>query len=260
MAAAMISAFMSTISSLMNWGASYMVNDFYGRFIIKNASNKHYVWASRIVSMGLLVFGGWFAFQFTDITQMLLSVSLYLTGLSLVWIFRWFWWRTNIWSEISAMIGSIVVAFFVDKVLGDYFGIWQSEDAFEYYGQRLISILIGTTVIWLIVTLLTKPVDDERLKKFYRRIAVPGIGWRRIRLLCGEDCPKTDTTMNVLLTWLSGVIALFSLLTALGYGVACRWLPMTTGLLVSLFSAIVYFVLYNHLTHFKDEELEKYKF
>ena len=260
MAAAMISAFMSTISTLMNWGASYMVNDFYSRFIVKNAGRRHYVWISRIFSIALLVFGGWFAFQFTDITQMLLSVSLYLTGLSLVWIFRWLWWRTNIWSEISAMIGSILVAFFVDKVLGDCWGIWQSNDAFEYYGQRLITILIGTTVIWLIVTLLTKPVDDERLKKFYKRIAVPGIGWKRIRLLCNDDCPKTDTTLSIVSTWLFGVIGLFSLLFALGYGVACRWLPMAAGLIISIVGTIGYFKLYNNLTHFEDEELEHYKF
>lgn len=256
MAAALIAAFMSTISTLLNWGSSYMVNDFYQRFLVKDRSAKHYVWVSRAFSLVLALFGGWFAFQFENITEMLLKVPLYMFGVLIVWMFRWLWSRTNIWSEISAIIGSIVVAVFVDVILVKYFGIWDAEDAWVYFGHKLLTILGGTTVIWLVVTLLTRPVSDENLKRFYKRIVLPGPGWSRIRKLCGDECPPADSLGRIFLTWLAGVAGMYGFLFAIGYAVAWKWTAVIVLLVVSLIATVMYFHLFNSLTHYEDHELE----
>jgi len=262
MAAALIAAFMSTISTLLNWGSSYMVNDFYRRFLVKDADKRHYVWVSRIASVALALFGGWFALQFETITGMLLSVSKYLTGGAIVLLLRWLWHRTNIWSEISAMVGSIVVALFVDKVLTRQFHIWESDDPFQYYGQQLIAILVVSTIIWIVVTLLTRPVDDETLKTFYRRVIPPGPGWKRIRRLCAEECadgvrePAADSLGRIGATWLVGTVALFALLIAVGCAIACQWLPAGILIVAFLLSAYGYFKLFNTLTHLERDVLQ----
>ncbi len=257
MAAAMIAAFMSTISTLLNWGSSYMVNDFYQRFLVKHKSPRHYVWVSRVFSVALALFGGWFAFRFENITEMLLKVPLYMTGGILVWLFRWLWHRTNIWSEISAIMGSVVVAVFVDVVLVKYFGMWDSPDAWMYFGQKILTIMAGTTLIWLVVTLLTRPVDEEHLKKFYKRVIPPGPGWSRIRQLCGEGCPPADSMWRIFFTWLSGVIGMYGYLFAIGYVVAWKWKFAFILLVVSSVAAIMYFRLFNSLTHYEDQQLEQ---
>lgn len=259
MAAAMIAAFMSTISTILNWGSSFMVNDFYRRFIARERSTRHYVWASRIFSLGLALFGGWFAFQFKNITEILLKVPLYLVGGMLVFVFRWLWHRTNIWSEIAAMAGSVLVALFVDFVLIGHFGIWQAEDNFVYFGHKMLAVFIATTIIWFLVTILTKPVDDDTLKKFYRHTILPGPGWKRIRELCGKDCPKPDSLGTVLLTWGAGSAALFALLFSIGFAIAVKWAMAGILLGLSAVAAWMYFRLYNSLTHYDDLKAETFE-
>lgn len=257
MAAAMIAAFMSTVSTLLNWGSSYAVNDFYRRFFVRRGTDRHYVWVSRLFSVGLALFGGWFALQFENITSMLLKVSLYLTGGVFVWIFRWMWSRTNIWSEISALLGSVFMAVFVDLFLGKKLGIWQSEDSFLYYGQRLLTILLGTTIIWLVVTLLTRPVSDERLVAFYRKVAVPGPGWSRIRALCRGECRPADSLLLVAATWLAGIGMLFGVLFAIGFGITCNGKMSLAMLVISLVSAVIYFKLFGKLTYFEETSIQE---
>jgi Na+/proline symporter len=252
MAAAMIAAFMSTASTLLNWGSSLLVNDFYRRFLITGKSKHHYVWASRGCSLGLAVFSVWFAFQFDTITEILLRLQMYLIGGVLVYVFRWLWWRTNIWSEISAMLGSVIIALLIDFVLIKRFHIWEAEDSFVYIGQKLITVLIGTTVIWLITTLLTKPVDDKTLIKFYKHTVPPGPGWSRIRKLSGDDIPKPSSLGRILLTWLAGIAGLFGFLFCMGYLVTLRLALACIFLIVSTLGMIAYFKLYNTLEHSDD--------
>ena len=264
MAAAMIAAFMSTISTILNWGSSLMMNDLYQRFLVRDASNHHYVWASRAFSLGLAIFGVWFAFQFDSLTQILLRMPLYLIGGVLVFVFRWIWSRTNIWSEISAMIGSIVVALFIDFILVPKLHIWEPNEViadhnwFVFFGHKMVLVLVATTIIWVVVTLLTKPADDETLKKFYKHTIPPGPGWKRIRRLCEEEgeLPKPSPLSMILLAWASGVIGLFVLLFSIGYLVACQWLTSTLLLFVSAAGFITYFKLYNKLDHYDDLKQE----
>ena len=258
MAAAMIAAFMSTVSALLNWGSSLLVNDFYRRFLVRGASKRHYVWASRAFSLALAVVSVWFAFQFKNLTQICLRMPMYLIGGVLVFVFRWLWSRTNIWSEISAMVGSLVIALLIDFVLIKRFHIWEAEDDWVYVGHKLIAVLVGTTAVWLITTLLTRPVDDKTLVKFYKHTIPPGPGWNRIRKLCGDDTPKPSSLGRILLTWLVGIVGLYGLLSAIGYVVVCRWGIACIMFVVSALSTIAYFKLYNTLTHYDNLEQEGY--
>lgn len=266
MAAAMIAAFMSTISTILNWGSSLMMNDLYQRFLVRDASKRHYVWASRAFSLGLAIFGVWFAFQFDSITQILLRMPLYLIGGVLVFVFRWLWSRTNIWSEIAAMVGSIIVALFIDFILVPKLHIWEPNEAipehnwFVFFGHKMVLVLVATTIIWVVVTLLTKPADDETLKKFYKHTIPPGPGWKRIRALCEAegDLPKPSPLSMILLAWASGVTGLFVLLFSIGYLVACQWGTAGVLLIISAAGFITYFKLYNKLEHCDDLEQEGY--
>ncbi|MDF7827057.1 hypothetical protein P4B35_23745, partial [Pontiellaceae bacterium B12227] len=231
---------------------------------VTGKSKHHYVWASRAFSLGLAVFGVWFAFQFDTITQILLRMPLYLIGGVLVFVFRWLWSRTNIWSEIAAMVGSIIVALFIDFILVPKLHIWEPNEAipdhnwFVYFGHKMVLVLVATTAIWVVTTLLTKPVDDETLKKFYKHTVPPGPGWKRIRKLCGDEIPTPSPLSRILLAWVSGVVGLFVLLFSIGYMVACQWVMSGVLLIVSAIGFIAYFKLYRKLDHYDDLEQQDY--
>jgi solute:Na+ symporter, SSS family len=256
MMASLIAAFMSTIDTLLNWGSSLLVNDFYRRFVVTRSSRRHYVMVSRAFMLGLALFGGWFAMQFKSITEMLMSVNMYLVGGFFAYMLRWLWSRANIWSEIATMVGSILVALMVQKVLPVYFGIWDSEDPFKYYGHQMTAILAGTTLIWAVVTLLTKHTDEKQLIAFYKQVVPPGPGWTRIRRLCGQDAPRVDSFGKILATWAMGVTSLIGLLAAIGYGLTCRWLTALVMSTIALTAAFTYFRLFNQL-HFPQEAVER---
>ena len=173
MIAALLAAYVSTVVTHLNWGSSYLVIDIYHRFLKPNASEPHLVWISRGLSVVLMAAAALFTNLLTtasDAFQLLLSVG---AGTGLLYLLRWFWWRINAWSEITAMFTSFAVAigFFVAKRQGHALG-----DA-----QQLLLTVGITTVAWIAVTLLTKPVDDATLVAFYRKVRPAGPGWAAIR-------------------------------------------------------------------------------
>lgn len=202
--AAFFAAYMSTIATQLNWGASYIVNDFYKRFVDKEADEKKTVMVSRLatiflmlISLAILPFmetisGAW---------NFLLGAS---AGIGMVLILRWFWWRINAWSEITAMI----VPLFIYWIVTVKKGIQAPENL--YY------IVPITTVCWLIITFLTKPTDKETLKSFYRRVHPGGIGWKPI----AAELPdvKGDTGYaGLFVNWIAGIVLVYSSLFGLGY-------------------------------------------
>ena len=173
MIAALLAAYVSTVVTHLNWGSSYLVIDIYQRFLKPDASEPHLVWISRGLSVVLMAAAALFTNLLTtasDAFQLLLSVG---AGTGLLYLLRWFWWRINAWSEITAMFTSFAVAigFFVAKRQGHALG-----DA-----QQLLLTVGITTVAWIAVTLLTKPVDDATLVAFYRKVRPAGPGWAAIR-------------------------------------------------------------------------------
>ncbi len=154
---AFLAAYMSTISTQLNWGAGYLVNDVYKRFIARNESDKHYVWASKISTILLMIVGLWVTTFLDSISDAWKFVMQAGAGLGLVLILRWYWWRINAWSEIAATATPFVVTPFM------YW--YQVDDAVALIGTTLI-----TTVVWLVVTFLTKPTPFSTLAPFWKKV------------------------------------------------------------------------------------------
>lgn len=170
--ASLISAFMSTISTHLNWGASYFAFDFYKRFIRPESSEKELVWVGRLSIVVLMVLAGVFSLFLKDALsafQILLQIG---AGTGLIFILRWFWWRINAYSEISGMVISFIIALWFAFFQEPVFGF-----TFKSHEQLLLSVGL-TTVVWIVITLLTKPTDTEVLLSFYKRVQPYGIGWR----------------------------------------------------------------------------------
>jgi uncharacterized sodium:solute symporter family permease YidK len=165
----LLGAFMSTISTQFNLGPSYLINDIYKAFLVKNASEKHYVLASRLATGLVAVVGVIISFYIESIADMWQFVLSFASGAGIIWILRWFWWRINAWSEFSSMICSAVVATYLKQV--------HPEISFE---SGLLIILSITAPVALLVTYLTPAVDDETLRDFYLRVRPGRWGWRRI--------------------------------------------------------------------------------
>ena len=212
--ASLISAYMSTMSSQLNLGASYLVNDLYKRFMRPQASDKELVRAGRLTTVLLMVLACTFALLLENALQ---AFSILLTigaGTGLLFILRWFWWRINAWSEISAMLISFGLAL--------YFNFAELPGWTDW--QRLLAGVLLTTAGWLAVTLVTAPADRDTLREFVRLVRPGGNGWNRVvkdarkdgvELL--SDAPGERLPVALLCTLLASV-SVYSLLFAIGYG------------------------------------------
>ncbi len=207
MVAGLLAAYVSTISTHLNWGTSYLVHDFYRRFVRGDASERHYVLVSRIIT-GLLMLVAAALTYVIDTARhgfdLLLSVG---AGTGLIYLLRWFWWRINAWSEISAMMGSFVVAtgFFI-----------ANRNGAEIPGHlTLVATVAITTVIWVAVTWLTPPTDRAVLHSFYSKVRPAGPGWKAVRAETGL-APSADSLPSALLGWAGGVLFVYSALFGTG--------------------------------------------
>jgi Na+/proline symporter len=199
---AFFAAYMSTISSQLNWGTSYIVNDFYRRFIRRDATERHYVWIARLTTVSLMILSGIVTFYLESIRQAWEFVLESGAGIGLVLILRWYWWRINAWSEISAMIAA-AIGYAALKLF--------TTIAFPY---TLLIVVAWTTVCWIAVTMLTPAEPDAHLIAFYRRTRPDGPGWRRIAALAGEPAP--GSLRGLLFDWATGVIVVYAALFGLG--------------------------------------------
>lgn len=170
--ASLVAAFMSTVSTLINWGASYLTNDLYGRFISPNATQGELVFAARIASILVTILGAGAAFIATDVATVFRLVIAIGTGPGLVLILRWFWWRINAAAELAAMLGGFIVGFLTSVV---------PLLTIENFGQRLLVTSLITSVFWVVAMLITPPESDETLDAFYTKVRPGGAGWKRQR-------------------------------------------------------------------------------
>lgn len=235
MIAAFFAAFMSTIVTHLNWGASYLVNDFYKRFIKKDASSAHYIFVSRILTVLLMIFAGIAASQMESIKgawELLLAIG---AGTGLVYILRWYWWRINAWSEIAAMTCSFAVAMVLLKTR---FG---APGELNWAYRMLITVGI-TTLVWLVATFLTRPVDKEHLINFYKKIK-PGGMWKPIKagIEGAGEGPRIQTD---LLNWLLGTVFIYCSLFGIGKIV---FLEFKTGIALLLAAAFLGILLYKNI-------------
>ncbi|WP_108804925.1 sodium:solute symporter family protein [Aquimarina sp. Aq107] len=175
--ASLVAAYMSTISTHLNWGSSYIVNDFYKQQIKKEASEKELVMVGRISTVVLMVLSALFALYLKNAKQLFDIIIMFGAGTGLIFILRWFWWRINSWSEISAMIISGVVSLIFASPIGDsVFG----DDAIMSSWAKLPTVVFITTIAWITITLLTKPESDSVLQNFYKKIQPGGPGWKHV--------------------------------------------------------------------------------
>ena len=179
-------AYMSTISTHLNWGSSYIVNDFYKQKINRNASEKQLVNIGRLSTIFLMAFSALFALFLTNALQLFDIILMFGAGTGLIFILRWFWWRINAWSEISAMFASGLISILLNftslsTLLFDHQTNNEIfvEGIFPAWSKFPIVVLI-TSIVWVTVTFLTKPETDETLRKFYKKTTPGGPGWARI--------------------------------------------------------------------------------
>jgi Na+/proline symporter len=218
--ASLAAAYMSTISTHLNWGASYAVDDFYRRFIAPTKSEGHYVNVGRAVTVALVVLAGVVALFLQTAYQSFQILLQIGAGTGLVFLLRWFWWRVNAWSELSAMIISFVVAIYFTggislEPLGLSAGVAWPVPAWESTTQLVVGVLV-TTVGWISVTYLTPPADADTLRAFHERIRPLGGGWRGAGF---EPVPPTseDSLSAAFLGWFLGCVVVYGALFGTGY-------------------------------------------
>ncbi|MBE9047056.1 Na+:solute symporter [Pleurocapsales cyanobacterium LEGE 10410] len=203
----LIAAFMSTVSTSINWGASYLTNDIYRRFLKPDATQAELVATGRIASVLVTVFGAIAALNSTDITTVFRLVIAIGTGPGLVLILRWFWWRINAAAELAAMLGGFVIGL-ITSINPEF------NQLFSDFGYRLLFISGTTALLWITVMYLTPPESDATLDEFYRRARPGGIGWKRQRERTGIT-PAQDLTQD-LLKVVAATLLLFGTMFAIG--------------------------------------------
>ena len=213
--ASLIAAFMSTIASHLNWGASYVVNDFYKRFIAPDASEERLVNVGRLATVLLMAAAGGLALLLESALQTFNVMLQIGAGTGLLFILRWFWWRINPVSEITGMVVSFVVAIYF--VVHSYLGLSEISTSVQ------LCIGVGiTTFSWVAATLLTKPSDSKTLRAFYRLVKPGGPGWRHVREEARadndsiDDGPGWDLPQGLLCMFFE-CLAIYSTLFATGY-------------------------------------------
>jgi Na+/proline symporter len=212
MMAGFAAAYMSTVGTQLNWGASYLVNDFYKRFVNRTATEKHYVGVSRWATVFLFlasIFVTWQLDTVASAWELLLALG---SGTGLVLILRWYWWRINAWSEISAMIASFVVSLIALSMVKAR--LPAGSPLIQTY-VMLITVAVST-VIWVAVTFMTKPEPEAKLEAFYQKVRPGGRGWRRISDRLGYGGEPIPGGAMAWTNWLAGIVAVYASLFGIG--------------------------------------------
>jgi Na+/proline symporter len=211
--AAFLAAFMSTVSTQLNWGVSYLVNDFWARFVRPDAGEQHYVFVSRVLTFGVALLSLGVTLFLDTIAEawgLLLSAS---AGLGLVLILRWYWWRVNAWSEMAATIAPILLT--VVALVLNAFGV-QVPGLQAAFPLNLYAVVGFTTVVWLAATFLTRPTAEDTLDTFYRTVHPGGPGWAPVAAR-HPDVEPDSGLVRLALDWGLGVVLVYSTLFGTGY-------------------------------------------
>ncbi len=209
MLAAFAAAYMSTIATQLNWGSSYVVNDFYRRFLVRDRDERHYVVTSKVATFGLMVLGASVSYVMRTVAggwDMVVNIG---AGTGAVYLLRWYWWRISAWSEVSAM-GAAAVTSILVRFAKPFSG---SES--EVLAKSIVFTVTVTTVVWLAVTFLTRPEPESKLLEFYRRVRPAAAGWKRIAAQAPEIPPEHSGWYN-LMDWLLGCLMVYMALFGIG--------------------------------------------
>jgi Na+/proline symporter len=209
LAAAFLAAFMSTLATHLNWGSSYLVADFYRRFLRRKASEAHYVGVSRLATILLVLISGYVAAQLASVKEGWTFVLEVGAGTGGVYILRWYWWRINAWSEIAAMATALVTSLLFRFVIP-----FSGSQPLAFAKSALATTAL-TTLVWVGVTYLTPPEPQNVLLEFYRKVRPHAAGWAPIARLAPDICATRDLGGN-LLSWLLGCVMVYAALFGVG--------------------------------------------
>ena len=207
--AGFLAAFMSTLATQLNWGSSYLVTDFYRRFLRRDGTEAHYVMASRVATALLVIVSAWVAAQLGSVVEGWKFVLEVGAGTGAVYILRWYWWRINAWSEISAMAAALAASLALRQ-----FPLYQGAGLLVF-AKDAVTTTAFTTVVWVTVTFLTPPESPEVLLRFYRRVRPHVGGWRPVARLAPEVPESHDLAAN-LRAWLLGCAMVYATLFGIG--------------------------------------------
>jgi Na+/proline symporter len=236
--ASLIAAYMSTMASHINWGSSYIVNDFYKRFVKPEASEKELVLIGRISTVGLMLLAFVVALVLSNALQAFHILLQIGAGTGLIFILRWFWWRINAWTEITGMIVSFIVAVYL-VIIHEKLGLPPIPEQI-----RLVIGVFITTTSWMTVTLLTRPADDSTLRSFYRLVRPGGPGWDKVIREAeaegetfDEKAMPGDLPLGIL-CMLAGCFVVFSIVFGFGFFIYSQPVPAIICTVVGVLAAI----------------------
>ena len=233
MVGGLVAANSSTILTHLNWGASYLVHDFYRQFIRSDASERHYVMAGRLATIVLFILSSSLVFVL-DTAKGAFDVILQVgAGTGLLYLVRWFWWRVNAWCEVVAMIGSFLISL--------VFLILEKQHVYSTTSsKRLIMTVVVTTISWLLAAYLAPPTERQTLIDFYRKVKPAGPGWTKIRQMAGVSVSEAEATGDSLplslVGWVSGCALIWSSLFTVGsflYGQTTQGLILLAAFIAS---------------------------
>jgi solute:Na+ symporter, SSS family len=210
MLAAFAAAYMSTIGTQLNWGASYVVNDVYRRFVRRGAAEREYVIASQLVTVGLMLVSIYITLHLASIEQAWKLLIVTGAGTGTVLLLRWFWWRINAWSEVSAMATAAAVSLFLQLGLR-----WDGDRPRDFAYIMLVTVGL-TTIVWLATTWLTRPERDETLAVFYRRVRPQGPGWAPVASATGLPATGSHALVGEVINALLGCVLVYAALFGVG--------------------------------------------
>ena len=237
--ASLISAYMSTISTHLNWGSSYVVNDFYLQLINKNASQKELVNVGRFSVVILMIISSVIAILLTNALQLFDIILMFGAGTGSIFILRWFWWRINAWSEIAAMLSSGIISIALTNE--SLFNLIFNDDGFPAY-MKFPFIVLVTSSIWLIVTFITPADEKETLIKFYKKTKPGGPGWNKIKEHITMSDEKEEWIVpKGIICMIIGCITIYSALFSTGYFIYGEISSALIFLLVTIVSGLILF-------------------
>ena len=243
--ASLVSAYMSTISTHLNWGSSYVVNDFYKQLINQKASEKELVKVGRFSVVVLMIISSVIALLLTNAYQLFDIILMFGAGTGLIFILRWFWWRINAWSEIAAMISSGIISIVLtnEKI----FSLIFNEHGLSLY-MKFPLIVIITTIIWLTVTFITPADDNETLINFYKKTKPGGPGWSFIKKLDNIDNEEEKWIVpSGILCMIFGCLMIYSALFSTGYFIY--------GFIFEAFVFLFFAIVFSMLLYFYSKKL-----
>jgi SSS family solute:Na+ symporter len=225
---------MSTMGTQLNWGTSYLVNDLYRRFLVRNGKERHYVNISKVFTILLVLLSGYVASRLNSISEgwhIVLNLGI---GTGAVYILRWYWWRINAWSEIVAMSVAAAVTVLLK------FGVSFSGNGAVVDAKTALITAACTTIAWILATFLTPAESDQKLVAFYRRVHPAIYGWKRIARLAPEMPEIRDAGANAF-DWIMGCVLVYGSLFGIGKLIFQEWFQ---GVLLLALAAVAGYLIF----------------